>query len=110
MNCNQAEVSYINHIAQGENGKVSEWFKTVNDIDLNVENMSMTYNRTVTDDKGRPWGRLYSEMAPAIKRDGTRILSLNLTVRGAPASPDINASLDFMKKGRELIVNEFARV
>lgn len=110
LNCTQAEVSYINHIAQSASDKVSDWFRTINDIDLNAENMSVTYNRIALDDSGRPWGRLYSEMNPAIKRDGTRILSLNLTVRGAPASPDISASLEFMKKGRELIVNEFARI
>lgn len=110
LNCNQAEVSYINHIVHDENDKVSDWFNTVNDRELNAENMSVTYNRTVTDDKGQPWGRLYSEVIPAFKRDGTRILALNLTVRGAPASPDIPASLDFMKKGREVIVNEFAKI
>lgn len=110
LNCNQVEVTYINHIVPNPDDSLSFWFKTVNDEVLKAEDMTVSYRRVVMDDSNRPYGRLYSELVPGIKRDGTRILSLNLTVRGAPTSPDIAGALDFMKKGRELIVNEFANI
>ena len=112
LNCNQVEVTYINHIvpSPGKDETVSDWFRTVNDAELNAEVLSLSYRRIITDSNNRPCGRLYSEMNPALRRDGIRILSLSITVRGAPATPDIDAALDFIKKGRELIVNEFASI
>ena len=110
LSCNQVEITYINHIVPKSSDTVSDWFRIVNDAKLKVEDLSLNYRRIVTDDSNRPCGRLYSELNPAVKRDGKRILSLNITVRGTPASPDVGASLDFLKKGRELIVNEFATI
>lgn len=110
LSCNQVEVTYINHIIPDKDDTVGDWFRTVNDAELRAEDLSLNYRRIVTDDNNQPCGRLYSELNPAMKRDGTRILSLNLTVRGTPASPGIDASLDFLEKGRALIVNEFANI
>lgn len=110
LSCNQVEITYINHIVPDNGDTVADWFRTVNDKELHAVDLMLNYRRIVTDRNNQPCGRLYSELNPAVKRDGSRFLSLNLTVRGAPASSDIDASLEFMKKGREPIVNEFATI
>jgi uncharacterized protein (TIGR04255 family) len=107
LECNQAEISYINHIELDESEAISDYIKIVSDKELGVEELVLAYKRVIESDGGKPIARLYSQIGPTMTPDGRIVLSLNLTVRGAPASPTISSSLELIKMGRRIIVNEF---
>jgi uncharacterized protein (TIGR04255 family) len=110
LNCNQVEMSYINHLIPDKGETTSDLINIISDKDLQADDFNFGYRRIVNDTNGQPCGRFYVELLPAVKQDGTRVFSLNLTVRGAPSSPTIDSALQFMKNGRELIVKEFDRI
>jgi uncharacterized protein (TIGR04255 family) len=111
INCNQAEISYINHIpliVDGVTTRVDDWLKFLNFSDRPPDDASGYWRRVVFNQNNVPIGRLTCEIASFFKPSVGPVVALTLTVRGAPAEPTIQSSIDFLKFGREVIVQEFA--
>jgi uncharacterized protein (TIGR04255 family) len=56
---------------------------------------------------GQPPARMYVDVNPAQRPDGSPTLFLTLTARGAPGSGTIGATLDFMDQGHDHLVRSF---
>lgn len=56
---------------------------------------------------GQPPVRMYVDVNPAQRPDGSPTLFLTLTARGAPYSGTIDATLDFMDQGHDHLVRSF---
>ncbi len=110
---NQCEVTYVNHIecvdSNGRSIGPREMFPSwagVTSDDFLPE--PATVRCTASYDMPNRQGRLHIEFKPAIRRsDGKRIILLNLTARGAPASSKIIDVLAWFDLGREWIVRGF---
>ena len=62
-------------------------------------------------DNGEPLGRLHVTAEPRIKiGDGSPLIRLTMTARGAPAKKDIGDVMAFFDIGREFIVRGFASI
>lgn len=109
---NQCEVSYINHIAveKLEDAKASDWLRFVAFSNPEPEGFSIGFREIIRGEDGTPRGRLFCEALAGVKPGGQRIIALTLTVRGAPNGSDIESALDFITKGRELIVRRFTEL
>lgn len=112
LTINQCEISYINHIAAeaGEALRVSDWLRFMTFGARDPDDFSVAFREIINDEEKKPQGRLTCEASTAAKADGQQIIAVNLTVRGAPKGPDIDSALQFIAKGRELIVNRFAKL
>jgi uncharacterized protein (TIGR04255 family) len=111
--CNQAEISYINHIAidqSGDRSSASDWFRFLKFNQKAPDEVSAQFRRAIMGPSDVPIGRLNCEMSTAVNTLGSKMFVLNLTVRGAPSDTTIGAALDFLKQGREIIVEEFAAI
>lgn len=105
---NQCEISYINHItADSEDFPLgSDWLNFVS-FSRNPEDFSVAFREVVHDKDGVPRARLTCEAGSAIQNN-RKILHYTLTVRGAPQTPSIDAALELMSIGRDVIVTRFA--
>ena len=113
MNITQCELSYINHIllTEDENGaSIDKWIRLVNPADTELEDFSFRFRKQLNNDTGQPFGRLIGECNTGINPKDETLLRLDLTVRGAPKEPTVPASLDFLRNGREIIVNCFDNI
>lgn len=112
LSINQCEISYINHIApEADQGiKASDWLRFVTYGDKEPDDFTTSFREVIHDEDGKPQGRLTCEASTGIKPDGSRIIVMNLTVRGAPKGVDIESALEFLAKGRDLIVCRFAEL
>jgi uncharacterized protein (TIGR04255 family) len=111
--CNQAEISYINHIPidrDQQRGKAGEWLRLVDFGDAEPDDLSMVFRRTISGDNGAPYARLICELTTASKPQCGRIFVLTLTVRGAPSEPSIASALALLSRGRDVIVQEFTSI
>ena len=111
--CNQAEVSYINHIPLDKGDgreKASDWFCFANFGTAEPDDMSFVFRRALKDPSGVPTARLICEAATNFNPVGARIFVLTLTVRGAPEDTTVEATLKLLRLGREVIVTEFAAI
>lgn len=108
----QCEISYINHIKfnRRECKGFSDWLQFVNFTDDSPDDFSMTFREVIRDSDGKPLGRFFTEANLAFLPDGQEIIVLSLTVKGAPLSADIDAGLEFLTLGREVIVRRFAEL
>ena len=108
---NQCEVTYVNHIPwTGAAGNdASRWLRFLQFGDSLAEEFSITFRRTIPSPTNQPIGRLICEASAALA-DGKRVIRLSLTARGAPARPDVSAALDFLQRGREIVVRAFAQL
>ena len=57
--------------------------------------------------EAEPLGRLVISCEPAWRADGCQIIQFVLTARGAPTTPDLDAVIEFITRGRESIVHGF---
>lgn len=113
MNITQCELTYINLIplTEEENGTSGDkWIDLVNFSDLELDDFTFRFRKNLNDETGHPYGRLIGDCKTAINQKDKTVLVLELTVRGAPKEPSISASLDFLKTGREIIVNCFDNI
>ncbi len=112
LNITQCEISYINHIyldGPERSLNVSDVFRFAQFSGEKPEDLTSTFRRTISDAKGQPIGRLYSEVQTGVSNlNGQRIFIFTLTARGAPSEPTISSALEFLKLGREMVVNTFA--
>ena len=112
LSINQCEISYINHISSevGQALIASDWFRFLMFDSKEPEGFAISFREIFYDENRKPQGRLLCEAATASKRDGSRILVMNLTARGAPNGTDIQSALQFLSTGRDLIVSRFAEL
>lgn len=112
LQINQCEISYINHITEGtlETIKLSEWLSFVNFSNKSPSTLNLVFRETIFDELKQPCARLICEVGEAIRQDGQRVLSLSLTVRGAPKKSTIESALEFFTDGRESIVRRFTEL
>lgn len=109
----QCEITYINHIGAGPRDAlvVGDWLRFLAfQAPMRADDFAMTFREIISDDTGRPYGRLIVEAAMGSKEDGSALVALTITVRGAPKEPTIGAVVDFLSKGRELVVLRFAQM
>ncbi|KQW27041.1 hypothetical protein ASE36_18945 [Rhizobium sp. Root274] len=111
LNITQCEISYINHIyldGPERSLNVSDVFRFAQFSGEKPEDFSSTFRRTISDADGAPIGRLHSEVQTGLSNlNGQRVLVFTLTARGAPSQPTIPGALEFLKVGREMVVNTF---
>lgn len=110
---NQCEVSYINHIYPSDSGETSQpgfWLNFVDVEQRKLDDFNIVFRELILGDNGRPNGRIICEARSALDQKGQKIIALNITARGAPVEPNLTAALDFLKRGREMIVRMFAAV
>ncbi|MEJ7804825.1 MAG: TIGR04255 family protein [Telluria sp.] len=112
LQVNQCEVSYINHfpVENDTDIRMSDWLRFINFDGIQPQNFAFNFREALLDDANKPWARLSCEVSEGRKVSGQRIIALTLTVRGAPTIPDAKSALEFLSKGRNLIVKRFAEL
>jgi uncharacterized protein (TIGR04255 family) len=108
---NQCEVTYINFIALPADGpcEIDKWLKFLNFDGPSPDDVNLVMRHTITDASDRI-GRMYVEARVGTKPDQSRVLQLNLVVRGVPLQPTVDGALDFLRLGRNLIAKKFAEI
>jgi uncharacterized protein (TIGR04255 family) len=113
LKINQCEISYVNHI-DIENfegfASVQDWLSFVRFDKLRPDDFAMTFRRIISNSEGKPLGRFFCDAVAAFTEKNEKVVQLTLTFRGAPAGVDINAAINFLKGGRELIVRSFKEI
>lgn len=116
---NQCEISYINQIEIDENISYFDMMALVFDRLLqssakaylgSPEDARISLRYIMRDEDSEPIGRLIVNAEPAIRPDGSKLIQLNLTARGAPQSPSLDGAFAFLKAGRIAIVNTFTEI
>jgi len=116
----QCEVTYVNHITIDEDWPDPDIMARVvrfllapakEGILSDGESAQLAMTFRVTEAEGSdPVGRLHVSAQPALREDGSPIVLLNLTARGAPMTPDVEGVMRFQDLGHESIVRGFAEV
>ena len=115
---NQVEITYISHISTEEQseespnpakvfrmfsgGHGSEW-------PVPVEGLKLEVKYLLQRDETLPIGRLYVVIMP-FEKNGRRLLQLELTARGAPATPDQRGVSEFLDFAHDQILKCFAGI
>jgi len=110
---NQAEISYINCINLSNDGGVgstADWFRFIDFASAEPNEFNILLRRVLLGKDETPYGRLICEVNGGLCPEGERTIILTLTVRGAPRTPSIRSALDFLKQGRDVIVQEFTSI
>lgn len=108
---NQCEISYINHITDDDGiTDLSDWLNFISDERMMLDDFSLRFSEVLKDDAQKPTGRLICEASLGITSETKLMIVLTFTVRGAPDNTNINSALEFMKKGRDLIVFRFSEL
>jgi uncharacterized protein (TIGR04255 family) len=111
LQINQCEISYINHItSDGGILNLADWLNFINDERMLLDDFNLRFSEVIKDEHNKPFGRLICETSPAITSEAKQIVSFTFTVRGIPNNTNINSALEFIKKGRDLIVNRFTEL
>jgi uncharacterized protein (TIGR04255 family) len=109
--CNQAEVSYINHIPLREGAnEISNWLRIDGAFASQSSDFNAGYRRVLLDSEKKPLARFTVEAASGYDPLGNSLLMLNFTVRGAPIGNDLQGTIIFLNNAREIIVNEFTAI
>ena len=120
---NQCEVTYVNHIFQGEgwdrHGQLDNlfpfWVSRYSDEFLpeaETVRFLLQYEIPDPEKEGNPIGRLHINEEPRFRtKDNKPIISLTLTARGRPFSGEgVEGVLPFLNLGREWIVRGFTSI
>jgi uncharacterized protein (TIGR04255 family) len=117
---NQCEVTYINHITlpdvkdpASKFGNVfTVWSENYSDKYLpEIERSTFNISYVIPGEKDQPFGRLHVIAQPAFKKaTSERLIQLTLTMRGRPPGPSIESGLEWLDKGREIVVRAFASI
>jgi uncharacterized protein (TIGR04255 family) len=109
---NQCEISYINHILIDRPRDAGLSLRFLNFHGVDPEDFTAVFHQVMRDDQDRPCGRLTCEAVSAFAtgKSSRLVIRLSLTARGAPARTDIPAALEFLQRGREMVVRVFADV
>ena len=107
----QCELTYINHVRPVEGSSInpSDCLRFVSPDITPPDDFSASFRRVIAVN-GQPRGRLICESSTAIDESARRFIALTLTARGAPDTPELNSALEFLSKGRDMIVRLFAEI
>lgn len=104
---NQAEVSYINIIHANGSADLDRLVSFLK-IHGSVESANFQSTEIINDLDGKPWARFIIDLQSVVTLDGqSKAFSLSLTYRGKPSGNNIPDAMEFLKKGREMIVTRF---
>lgn len=108
LEVNQAEVTYINLVPASDFSAPQDWLTFLNATPLNLELASLTLAEVLNDEAGKPHARFFHELVTVQMPDSReRVISFNLTIRGAPKDGSLAAAFDFIQSARERIVLRF---
>ena len=109
---NQCEVTYINQIPLDNPGMNApqNWLRFMSFEDALPDDFSAAFRRVFHDEADKPIGRLICEVGSGLTPGGVRVLMLQITARGAPKSPSIEAAVEFLKLGRRNIGKLFLEI
>jgi len=117
---NQCDVTYINHIHNGDvwkshdelNKVVSIWSDEYSEqFPLEAEDYQFLNKYIINDDSGEFLGRLHINLQPAFtKNDDRPLFSMTLTARGRPDGEGLDGVLKFFDVGRDYIVKGFTAI
>jgi uncharacterized protein (TIGR04255 family) len=112
LNINQCELTYLNHIllTEEDSTSIDKWIRLINLETFALEDFTLIFRKIIRDEGGNPCGRLICESHTAINDKEEPLILLTLIVRGAPKEPNISSALDFLRDGRETIVNCFDEI
>ncbi|MFD2184344.1 TIGR04255 family protein [Rhodoplanes azumiensis] len=112
LHITQCEISYINRIIAVDKADLrpSEWLRIIDQEPFQPDDFSSTFRKTIRGSDGRPQGRLICEANTAVTESGALFVVLTLTARGAPEGHSIAAAIDFLNRGREIIVRQFTEI
>ncbi len=105
---NQCEVSYINQIEVTDDTSISDWLSFVDFKKVQPDNFNLGFGEIIRDENEKPLGRLSCEVSLGTQAQGKEVIYFSLTVRGAPDGSSIKSAIQFLDRGRELIVNKFS--
>ena len=108
----QCELSYINHIylIEEDSESVDKWIRLVDIKNFSYEVLSFKFSKKLVDNQNNPYGRLFCEIDYFFNEIDEPLVVLSLTIRGIPREPNIPASINFLRAGRETIVNFFCDI
>jgi uncharacterized protein (TIGR04255 family) len=108
----QCELSYVNHIKDNSSEilKISDWLNFLLFPSFEPDDFAVSFRKTIKSPNGDPKGRLICESSTAVEPSGRHFISLTLTARGVPEQPSIDSALEFLARGRDVIVNTFAEI
>lgn len=112
---NQCELTYINQMplidSDGQPRQPSFYLRNINPtLGESATDFVIRLQTDMLSSARKPIGRLIIDASTATDVQDKRILSLTLTVRGAPATPTIADSLAFLHEARNLIVTSFTEI
>jgi uncharacterized protein (TIGR04255 family) len=109
LSINQCEITYINHIRAdaGQPLKPDDWLRFVTFGDSEPEDFTVGFREVIRDDGGAPQGRLTVEARTAYLAKAEKAIILALTVRGTPGKPSMDSAIEFLNRGRDVIVSRF---
>jgi uncharacterized protein (TIGR04255 family) len=111
LHINQCEVTYVNHIALTDARNPASWIGVLNMSDYdNQDDFSISLRHVIKGKDGKPRGRLIIAAVSAATDTGEEIIKLELTMRGAPQTSQIDDAVAFLLEGRERIVRKFADI
>lgn len=111
----QAELNYVNAIEvddgqQGRLDRVLRGWAGTSDHHLGDPEQARALLVFSVPDVGRHPVRMYVGVDPAQRIDGSPVLFMTLTVRGAPAGAMIDNALQFMDQGHDHLVRSFSEL
>ena len=113
---NQCEVTYINHIEPcgvwDRHGQMQKVFRDRTSLESSflpeAEGVAVHQRFVIPDETSGPVGRLHASVTPHWKKaDGSPLLVLHLTARGAPLGEGADGAFAFFDLGRRWIVEGF---
>jgi len=111
----QAELNYVNAIdaeagQQGQLERVLRTWSGTAEHHLGEPEQARVVLAFPIPDVGRPPVQMYVAVDPAQKADGTPVLFLTLTVRGAPSGAMMEDAVQFMDQGHDHLVRSFSEL
>ncbi|UIY25902.1 TIGR04255 family protein [Rhizobium leguminosarum] len=111
LQINQAEVSYVNMIPLTSIGDASNWVKILDLSAFDIEAFSAAMGEVIYNETRQPIARVINDFQTAWSIDAQKkALRWTLTFRGKPPKDNIESAIEFLARGRELIVNRFCEI
>ncbi len=116
INPNQCEITYVNSITIPDQpgDQTSTVFKNWSSFHGtylgDVEDVSFICRFRISNESGEPIGRVIAQTSPGLDAEGRPVIQLTLIGRGRPASPTVEAALNFIDVARDRIVCGFAEL
>lgn len=106
----QCEISYINLIdGESQDNIMKNFIKFDVSSGISPTDITLSLRKVIVRD-GIPVSRLYVDCGTAVSEGGRPAVALQFTVRGAPRASGIEAALEFIREGRNVIADAFLTV